>query len=137
MQLQIYVEFSNMKLTFGKNEKLKSRKAFDELFSDGKTFVSHPIRFVYKIKPKADYNIRVGVSVGKKKFKHAVDRNLLKRRAKEAYRLNKLLLEPNENYSIDLVMIYTSTKHQTFEVIEQSVKTLLEKLNEAIQTKKD
>lgn len=137
MQLQIYVEFSNMKLTFGKNEKLKSRKAFDELFSDGKTFVSHPIRFVYKIKPKADYNIRVGVSVGKKKFKHAVDRNLLKRRAKEAYRLNKLLLEPNENYSIDLVMIYTSTKHQPFEVIEQSVKTLLEKLNEAIQTKKD
>ncbi|HAD79280.1 MAG TPA: ribonuclease P protein component [Flavobacteriaceae bacterium] len=126
-----------MKLTFGKNEKLKSREAFDELFSDGKTFVSHPIRFVYKIKPKADYNIRVGVSVGKKKFKHAVDRNLLKRRAKEAYRLNKLLLEPNENYSIDLVMIYTSTKHQPFEVIEQSVKTLLEKLNEAIQTKKD
>ena len=137
MQLQIYVEFSNMKLTFGKNEKLKSRKAFDELFSDGKTCVSHPIRFVYKIKPKADYSIRVGVSVGKKKFKHAVDRNLLKRRAKEAYRLNKLLLEPNENYSVDLVMIYTSTKHQPFEVIEQSVKTLLEKLNEAIQTKKD
>ncbi|MDM1063441.1 ribonuclease P protein component [Empedobacter falsenii] len=126
-----------MKLTFGKNEKLKSRKAFDELFSDGKTCVSHPIRFVYKIKPKADYNIRVGVSVGKKKFKHAVDRNLLKRRAKEAYRLNKFLLEPNEKYSIDLVMIYTSTKHQPFEVIEQSVKTLLEKLNEAIQTKKD
>lgn len=126
-----------MKLTFGKNEKLKSRKAFDELFSDGKTCVSHPIRFVYKIKPKADYNIRVGVSVGKKKFKHAVDRNLLKRRAKEAYRLNKCLLEPNEKYSIDLVMIYTSTKHQPFEVIEQSVKTLLEKLNEAIQTKKD
>ncbi|MGV0956153.1 ribonuclease P protein component [Empedobacter falsenii] len=126
-----------MKLTFGKNEKLKSRKAFDELFSDGKTCVSHPIRFVYKIKPKADYNIRVGVSVGKKKFKHAVDRNLLKRRAKEAYRLNKLLLEPNEKYSVDLVMIYTSTKQQPFEVIEQSVKTLLEKLNEAIQTKKD
>ncbi|MGV0920737.1 ribonuclease P protein component [Empedobacter falsenii] len=126
-----------MELTFGKNEKLKSRKAFDELFSDGKTCVSHPIRFVYKIKPKADYNIRVGVSVGKKKFKHAVDRNLLKRRAKEAYRLNKLLLEPNEKYSVDLVMIYTSTKQQPFEVIEQSVKTLLEKLNEAIQTKKD
>lgn len=47
------------------------------------------------------------------------------------------MFEPNENYSIDLVMIYTSTKHQPFEVIEQSVKTLLEKLNEAIQTKKD
>ncbi len=126
-----------MKLTFGKNEKLKSRKAFDELFSDGKTFVSHPIRFVYKIKPKKEYDIRVGVSVSKKKFKHAVDRNLLKRRSREAYRLNKLLVESSENYSIDLVMIYTSSKHQPFEIIEKSVKTLLEKLNVAIQTKKD
>ena len=126
-----------MKLTFGKNEKLKCRKAFDELFSDGKTFVSHPIRFVYKIKPKEDYNIRVGVSVSKKKFKHAVDRNLLKRRSKEAYRLNKLLIETSEEYSIDLVMIYTSTKQQSFERIEEAVKILLEKLNQAIQTKKD
>lgn len=126
-----------MKLTFGKNEKLKSRKAFDELFSDGKTFVSHPIRFVYKIKTKVDYDIRVGVSVGKKKFKHAVDRNLLKRRAKEAYRLNKLIVLPSLDYSIDLVMIYTSSKPQSFEMIEQSIKVLLEKLNEAIQTKKD
>ena len=107
-----------MKLTFGKNEKLKSRKAFDELFSGGKTFVSHPVRFVYRIKPKEDYDIRVGVSVGKKKFKHAVDRNLLKRRCKEAYRLNKLIVEPSPNYSVDLIMIYTSSKHQPFEKIE-------------------
>ena len=126
-----------MKLTFGKNEKLKSRKAFDELFSGGKTFVSHPVRFVYRIKPKEDYDIRVGVSVGKKKFKHAVDRNLLKRRCKEAYRLNKLIVEPSPNYSIDLVMIYTSSKHQPFEKIEEAIKILLPKLNEAIQTKKD
>ncbi|MBO6213463.1 ribonuclease P protein component [Algoriella sp.] len=126
-----------MKLTFGKNEKLKSRKAFDELFSGGKTFVSHPVRFVYRIKPKEDYDIRVGVSVGKKKFKHAVDRNLLKRRCKEAYRLNKLIVEPSPNYSVDLIMIYTSSKHQPFEKIEEAIKILLPKLNEAIQTKKD
>ena len=126
-----------MKLTFGKNEKLKSRKAFDELFSGGKTFVSHPVRFVYRIKPKEDYDIRVGVSVGKKKFKHAVDRNLLKRRCKEAYRLNKLIVEPSPNYSVDLIMIYTSSKHQPFEKIEVAIKILLPKLNEAIQTKKD
>ena len=126
-----------MKLTFGKNEKLKSRKAFDELFSGGKTFVSHPVRFVYRIKPKEDYDIRVGVSVGKKKFKHAVDRNLLKRRCKEAYRLNKLIVESSPNYSVDLVMIYTSSKHQPFEKIEEAIKILLPKLNEAIQTKKD
>ncbi|SFN36320.1 ribonuclease P protein component [Algoriella xinjiangensis] len=126
-----------MRLTFGKNEKLKSRKAFDELFSGGKTFVSHPVRFVYRIKPKEDYDIRVGVSVGKKKFKHAVDRNLLKRRCKEAYRLNKLIVEPSPNYSVDLIMIYTSSKHQPFEKIEEAIKILLPKLNEAIQTKKD
>ncbi|WP_313384632.1 ribonuclease P protein component [Chishuiella sp.] len=125
-----------MKLTFGKKEKLKSRKAFDELFSDSKTMVSHPIRFVYKVKPKEDYTIRVGVSVSKKKFKHAVDRNLLKRRTKEAYRLNKLLIQPM-NFSIDLVMIYTSSKPQQFEVIEKSIKLLLQKLNDEIQKKED
>ncbi|GGF06473.1 ribonuclease P protein component [Chishuiella changwenlii] len=126
-----------MKLTFGKNEKLKSKKAFDALFSDSKTCVSHPVRFVYKIKPKQDYMVRVGVSVGKKKFKHAVDRNLLKRRLKEAYRLNKLLIEHSNDFSVDLVMIYTSSKPQDYATIEKSVKILVEKLNEAIQTKKD
>ncbi|WP_322971421.1 ribonuclease P protein component [Faecalibacter sp. LW9] len=118
-----------MKLTFGKNEKLKSKKAIEALFSEGQSYVSHPIRIVYKVNPKSDYTIRIAESVAKKKFKHAVDRNLLKRRIKEAYRLNKHLLEITEDLSIDILFIYTSSKIQSYEKIDQSIQEILTKLN--------
>ena len=118
-----------MKLTFGKNEKLKSKKAIEALFSEGQSYVSHPIRIVYKVNPKSDYTIRIAESVAKKKFKHAVDRNLLKRRIKEAYRLNKHLIEITEDLSIDILFIYTSSKIQSYEKIDQSIQEILTKLN--------
>lgn len=118
-----------MKLTFGKNEKLKSKKAIEALFSEGQSYVSHPIRIVYKVNPKSDYTIRIAESVAKKKFKHAVDRNLLKRRIKEAYRLNKHLIEITEDVSIDILFIYTSSKIQSYEKIDQSLQEILTKLN--------
>ncbi len=128
-----------MKLTFGKNEKLKSKKAIEALFTSGKTFVSHPIRVVYKIEPKeeAEHPIKVAVSVSKKKFKHAVDRNLLKRRMREAYRLNKELLEMDEASSIDLLFIYTSSRAQSYEVIEEAMQTLLKKFKPTIKEGND
>lgn len=118
-----------MKLTFGKNEKLKSKKAIEALFTSGNTYVSHPIRVVYKIQPKEEAKdpIKVAVSVSKKKFKHAVDRNLLKRRMREAYRLNKTLLKVDDDSRIDLLFIYTSSRSQSYELIEQAMQTLLKK----------
>ncbi|MBS7332523.1 MAG: ribonuclease P protein component [Weeksellaceae bacterium] len=118
-----------MKLTFGKNEKLKSKKAIENLFSEGQSYVSHPIRIVYKVNPKQDYTIRVGESVAKKKFKHAVDRNLLKRRIKEAYRLNKQLVQLPEDVSVDILFIYTSSKIKDYSTIEHSIKEILTKLD--------
>ena len=121
-----------MKLTFGKNEKLKSKKAIENLFSEGQSHVSRPVRIVYHIKPKEDYENKMGVSVAKKRFKHAADRNLLKRRIREAYRLNKSLIEANENYSVDILFIYTSSRIAEFETIDKAMKEVLEKLNEKI-----
>lgn len=123
-----------MKLTFGKNEKLKSKKDIESLFSEGQSFVSHPIRIVYRIKPKQDYDIKIGVSVAKKRFKHAVDRNLLKRRIREAYRLNKLLVE-HTDVSVDALFIYTSSKIKDFDQINKSMQDVLQKLNAKINKK--
>ena len=121
-----------MKLTFGKNEKLKSKKAIENLFSEGQSHVSRPIRIVYNIRPKQQGENKMGVSVAKKRFKHAVDRNLLKRRIREAYRLNKSFIEANETYAVDLLFIYTSSRIANFETIEKAMKEVLEKLNEKI-----
>lgn len=124
-----------MKLTFGKNEKLKSKKAIESLFSEGQSYVSHPIRIVYKVNPKKDYTIRVGESVAKKKFKHAVDRNLLKRRIKEAYRLNKELVQLPEDVSIDILFIYTSSKIKDYAIINKCIHEILSKLDTKLNKK--
>ena len=125
-----------MKLTFGKNEKLKSKKAIEALFSEGQSYVSHPIRIVYHVKTQEKFNVQVGVSVAKKRFKHAVDRNLLKRRIREAYRLNKSLITSEEPLGVDVLFIYTSSSIKDFDKINQAMKEVLEKLNHKL-TKKE
>ena len=77
---------------FGKAEKLKSRKVVEELFARGKSLNVFPIRISYKFLPlPADEKtvLQVGVSVSKRNFKKAVDRNRIKRLLKETYRLQK------------------------------------------------
>ena len=81
------------KNTFGKGEKLKSKKMIDQLFKEGKSVSTNGFTLVYLVKPlNALYPAQAGFSVPKKFFKHAVDRNRIKRLMREAYRLNKTLL---------------------------------------------
>ena len=80
-------------LTFNKQEKLKSRKLTKQLFAEGKSFLVFPIKVVYlPIIDVVDFPIKIGVSASSRTFKHAVDRNRIKRVLKEQYRLNKLPL---------------------------------------------
>lgn len=116
-----------MKLTLGKDKKLKSRKAIDKIFSDGKNFHKFPVRAVYFYEFNAESELKIGVSVPKKKFKKAVDRNLLKRRLREAFRLNQEKL--NLSGKLNIMFIYSSHEIQPFETIEKSVIALLASLN--------
>lgn len=76
--------------TFRKEERLCSRKHLDLLFKNGSSFLLYPFRVSYLfINEPADVQVQVVINVPKKRYKRAVDRNLLKRRIREAYRLNK------------------------------------------------
>lgn len=80
----------NLSYNFNKNEKLKSRKLTELLFTKGDTFLVFPVKVVYLIaKEQQDYPIKIGVTTSIKKFKKAVDRNRIKRILKEQYRLSK------------------------------------------------
>ena len=78
------------RLTFRKEERLKSVKAIASLFQDGQTALVYPIKFVWKTwDHPSPFPIQAAFSVSGRLFKKSTDRNLLKRRMREAYRLNK------------------------------------------------
>lgn len=116
----------NTSFTLSKHEKLKSTEAIDNLFVGGQSFVEYPIRVVYKVIEECDGN-KVAFSCSKRNFKHAVDRNRIKRLMREAYRLNKHKLQ-QKNFHI--IFLYIDRKIQSFQNIEKEMITILSKINQ-------
>lgn len=125
-----------MAKTFGlsKNEKLKSRKLIEELFARGKGQNIFPIRISYKFLPLRDNekaDLQVGVSVSKRNFKRAVDRNRIKRLLREAYRLQKkeliqLLVEKKKKGYV--FFIYTDKQLPQYSIVFDTMTKCLEVL---------
>lgn len=78
--------------TFTKEERLCSRKLIDLLFKDGSSFLLYPFRISYLLTDvPCRFPVQIVINVSKKRYKRAVDRNLIKRRCRESYRLHKEL----------------------------------------------
>lgn len=105
--------------TFPKEERLSGKKEIEELFKNGSSFYLHPFVFRY-LKSDALLVNKVLFSVPKKKFKRAVDRNLIKRRLKEAYRLNKYHLNNSQHFYY-LGFVYTEKEILSYADIEQKL----------------
>lgn len=76
--------------TFKKEERLCSKKLLGKLFHDGSSFLVYPFRITHLQEPLSqNLCAQVVINVSKRKFKHAVDRNQIKRRIREIYRLHK------------------------------------------------
>jgi len=76
--------------SFKKEERLCSQKIIGDMFSSGESFLSYPLKVVFqKTESSQAYNVQAAFTVSKRNFKRAVNRNLLKRRMREAFRLNK------------------------------------------------
>lgn len=124
--------------TFKKEERLCSKKLIERLFAGGnKSFPSFPLRVVYMaLEPEetvADASILI--SVPKKRFKHAVKRNQVKRQVREAYRHHKhILLDAlqalEQPKKLVLAFIWLDTKIHTTEEVEYRVKKLLQHVAE-------
>ncbi len=121
--------------TFGKQEKLKSRKLIQQVFSNGKAVTAHPFRLVfYTPADLMDVSVKIGVSASSRNFKKAVDRNRIKRLMREAYRLNKAELLRHavlKNLQVAAFIIYTDKVLPDFELVNNKMKLLLSKLIKA------
>lgn len=125
-----------LRKTFKKDERLCSVKVIEGLFdrknsANGGVF-SYPMRVVFQPQPTTEIGdadssqktTQVLFSVPKRQFKHAVDRNLIRRRMKEAYRLNKQLLTGNFN----IAFIYIGKGIEEYKAIEKGMKSALKKM---------
>ena len=126
-----------MKFTYPKHEKLKSRTLIDQLFSEGKSVSKYPLRLVYTQVGELNHSkIKLGVSVSKKHFKKAVDRNYYKRVLREAYRLNKtILLDTIEDKNYAFMLLYQTKDRLTFQEVNEKTIRLFEKFYQAINNK--
>ena len=120
-----------MSQSFPTIEKLKSKKLLDELFTSGKKLNEYPIKLVYKqLNFEDEVLIKTGVSVPKRNFKKAVDRNRIKRLLRESYRLNKHIVHDQFNEKYVCMFLYLGKEMPTFEVINTKIVKLLHKLAE-------
>ena len=129
-----------MNFTYPKNEKLKSKITIDLLFSKGKSVSKYPLRLVfvesdYGIPEDSDQKLKMGVSVSKKYFKHAVDRNYFKRVLRETYRLNKHLLVDHLDKPYAMMFFYQTKDRLSYEEINTKTIQLFEKF--VLQLKKE
>ncbi|MFS4483458.1 ribonuclease P protein component [Hyunsoonleella sp. 2307UL5-6] len=117
-----------MKYTYTNKEKLKSKILIDQLFTEGQSVSAFPLRLVY-LSTTFDENIRAktGVSVSKRHFKSAVDRNRIKRLLRESYRLHKAEFFNNLTTQYAFMVLYIGKEEPTFTQIETNMKRLFEK----------
>lgn len=117
--------------SFCRAERLSSRKSISSLFKTGKIIKVYPFRILYAHVEEGKFPASVAISVPKRLFKKAVDRNLLKRRIREAYRLNKPLFYSwlsELDQKLILVIQYQHRDILDYQSINTALKEALEKL---------
>lgn len=124
-----------MDFRFPKNQKLKSAKTIENLFLEGKTHFKFPLKVFYLPKsPSTDQKDKSGrtlaaFAVPKRNFRSAVNRNRVKRQLREAYRLNKHLLDDNPEGGFVLLFLFLGKEKPKYDELEKAMVNLLLKLN--------
>jgi ribonuclease P protein component len=117
--------------TLRKEERLKSRKQTELLFSEGKKFTMTPFRIHYTLDNAEKSSMQFGAGVSKKNFKKAVDRNRIKRLMREAYRLQKKIVKEQldeKKYQLTLFIIYTGKELPVYHDVYEKTGKVLDKL---------
>ena len=109
-----------------RNERLRSLGAVRRLFDDGESGFIFPFRYVWFAEPDTERSVEILFSVPKKFHKRANRRNLLRRRTKEAYRLQKQIITEGGEQNLDIALIYSSKEVLSAKSISHAVRRILD-----------
>ncbi len=116
--------------TLKKAERLRSKKTIQELFLKGETILVYPLKAVYlDVEALQGYPAQAAFSVSKKNYKKAVERNLIKRRVREAYRLKKpSFYKKLKSRKVAVMFIYIAKENLPYSDTEKALKKVLKKI---------
>jgi ribonuclease P protein component len=127
-----------MKNTLGKQERLKSKKLIEKLYSEGESVKTFPLRMVFvQTAHTSEFPCQVGVSVAKRNYKLAVDRNRLKRLMRETYRLQKEIVYDNLEEPYVFMISYIGREEIKFEDLYLKMEKLLTLFVEKVKNTPD
>lgn len=118
--------------SLSRTERLRSLGAVRRLFGEGESGFVFPFRYVWFAEADAQPTVEVLFSVPKKFHKRANKRNLIRRRTKEAYRLQKTMLTEIGSVNLDIALIYSSKEVLPYKTIVRAVRKILETLTERL-----
>lgn len=121
--------------TLPKKERLCGAQKISHLFNNGEGGFVYPFRYLYQAQQSDNGGVAVLISVSKRYHKRANKRNLIKRRTREAYRLNNDVLKslPTiEGMQLNIALIYSSKEIEEYKTIENAVKKIVTALSERI-----
>ena len=129
------------RFTLSKKERLKSLKRIKFLFEQGDKFKVSPLVVYYRYYPtmagqEEKFPLKMGVSVGSKYFKKAVDRNLMKRRIREAFRIQKISLQEQlktSDLSMDVFFVFAHATMVEYKIVTAAMEAAMEKLTTLIE----
>ncbi len=127
-----------MKYTLGKQERLKSKKLIEKLYKEGSSVKAFPLRMVFlQTEHTSEYPAQMGVSVAKRNFKKAPDRNRLKRLMRESYRLQKEIVYDNADKPYVFMISYLGKEEKEYHEIYTKMNKLLHLFVSEIKNKKN
>ena len=112
--------------TLAKHERLKSRKLLEQLFREGATLFVHPFKIYYTHRVPEGAPLQAGFGASSRIFKKAVDRNRIKRLAREAYRLQK---EPLRDKRLAIFFLFVGKEIPDFGLVKEKIGQAIHKLS--------
>lgn len=126
------------RFTLSKEERICSKKLINELFTgNGRSMTAFPLRVVFMKRTIVDDQPRAAilVSVPKRYFKHAVDRNRVKRQVREAFRRNKSIITQNltdDHEAVAMAFVWLTNEKFPSSEVENRMVRLLTRISECL-----